>query len=164
MVIGIVSDTHGFYHPALDRAFESVDHILHAGDIGDIKIIDKLALLAPTSAVWGNIDGAPVRRETSEYQIIVLDGVHIMMTHIAGRPGRINSEVKQRIERRRPDVFVCGHSHILRIDRLGFANRPLFINPGAAGHQGLHQVKTCVRLSISDGNLSNAEVIHLDGD
>ncbi|NND71246.1 MAG: metallophosphoesterase family protein [Rhodothermales bacterium] len=164
MIVGVVSDTHGYYHPELDNAFANVDHIFHAGDVGNLEIIDRLSLLAPTSAVWGNIDGAAVRRETPEYQRVVLDGVQFLMTHIAGKPGKIRPDPAKKIAQHRPDVFICGHSHILQVDRLNIANRPLFVNPGAAGQQGLHRIKTCVRLMLKDGNLSNAEVIHLDGD
>ena len=164
MVIGIVSDTHGYYHPELDTAFASVDHIFHAGDIGDLKVIDNLRALAPVTAVWGNIDGTPIRRETKEYESIELDGIKFLMMHIAGKPGRLNETARFHIAEARPDVFICGHSHILQIERLPRHGRPLFINPGAAGRHGLHQVKTCVRLTVRDGTLSGAEVIHLDGD
>lgn len=164
MILGIVSDTHGYYHPELDNVFSNVDHIFHAGDIGDLKILDHLNELAPTTAVWGNIDGSVVRRETREVESIQLANVKFLMMHIAGRPGKLNEAARYHIAEARPDVFICGHSHILQIERLPRHGRPLFINPGAAGRHGLHRVKTCVRLTAEDGTLSNAEVIHLDGD
>ena len=113
-------------------------------------------------AVWGNIDGPAVRRHTPEHQRFEIDGLSFWMTHIAGRPGRWQRGMGQALRHNTPDVFVCGHSHILRIERIDTLGGMLFINPGAAGRQGLHQVKTCVRLALEDGATKQAEVIHLD--
>lgn len=162
MTIGIVSDTHGYFHPALEEAFERVDLILHAGDVGDVAILDRLEALAPTRAVWGNIDGAAVRHRTPEHQRFEEGGLAFWMTHIAGRPGRWQQGMGTALRRDTPDVFICGHSHILRIERIATLGGMLFINPGAAGRQGLHQVKTCVRLYLEAGAAKQAEVIHLD--
>ena len=162
MVIGIVSDTHGYFHPVLEETLQGVDLILHAGDIGDVAIIDRLEALAPMRAVWGNIDGADIRRRTPEHQRFEQGGLSFWMTHIAGRPGRWQRGMGTALRQDTPDVFICGHSHILRIERVETHSGMLFINPGAAGRQGLHQVKTCVRLLLEDGAAKQAEVIHLD--
>ena len=162
MLIGILSDTHGYFHPALPDYLAEVDLILHAGDVGDPAILDRLEALAPVRAVWGNIDGPAIRRRTPEHQRFACDGLSFWMTHIAGRPGRWQRGMGQALRQQTPAVFVCGHSHILRIERVEALGGMLFINPGAAGRQGLHQVKTCVRLVLEDGLARHAEVIHLD--
>lgn len=162
MVFGILSDTHGYYHPALDDVLTGVDLILHAGDIGAEDVLDRLEALAPTRAVWGNIDGAALRRRVPEHQHFEMEGLRFWMTHIAGRPGRWQQDMGTRLRADPPDVFVCGHSHILRIERVPALDRMLFVNPGAAGRQGLHTIKTCVRLVVEGGGAKQAEVVHLD--
>lgn len=162
MRIGIVSDTHGYFHPALPAYLSDVELILHAGDVGDVRVLDRLEALAPTRAVWGNIDGADVRRRVPEHQHFEVEGVRFWMTHIAGRPGRWQRGMGSALRRDTPDVFVCGHSHILRVERVAELGGMLFVNPGAAGRQGLHQVKTCLRLVVADGAARHMEVVHLD--
>jgi len=162
--IGIVSDTHGFFHSALVEDFEGVDLILHAGDVGDLAILDGLEAVAPVRAVWGNIDGPDIRRRLPEHERFEVEGVDIWMTHIAGRPGRWQRGMGERLEADPPDVLVCGHSHILRVERVKALGGMLYVNPGAAGKQGFHQRKTCLRLSIENGAPSSVDVIHLDAD
>ena len=162
MLIGILSDTHGYFHPALPDYLAEVDLILHAGDLGDAAILDRLEALAPVHAVWGNIDGSDLRRRTPEHQRFDCDGLSFWMTHIAGRPGRWQRGMGRALRQQTPDVFICGHSHILRIERVETLGGMLFINPGAAGRQGFHLAKTCVRLHLEDGLARQAEVIHLD--
>lgn len=162
MTLGILSDTHGYFHPALEDELAGVDLILHAGDVGTEEVLNRLEALAPTRAVWGNVDGSAVRRRTKEHERFGLDGLRFWMTHIAGRPGRWQRGMEEALRSDPPDVFICGHSHILRIERVKNLGNMLFVNPGAAGRQGLHQVKTCVRLYLEEGTLREAEVIHLD--
>lgn len=162
MKLGILSDTHAYFHPALEEYLRDVDLILHAGDLGTPDVLDRLEDIAPVKAVYGNVDGAAVRRRTVEHLRIELEGLAFWMTHIGGRPGRWDRAVVSEIRRDPPDVFICGHSHILRIERVRDLGNMLYINPGAAGRQGLHQVKTCVRLEIEDGAAKQAEVVHLD--
>lgn len=162
MTLGILSDTHGFFHPAIPDFFRDVDLILHAGDVGTPLILDELEKLAPVSAVWGNVDGQSVRVRTAEHQRLVLGGLRLWMTHVGGRPGRWVRTVAAAIREDPPDVFVCGHSHILRVERVRDLQNMLYLNPGAAGRQGVHQVKTCVRLDVEDGSARQAQVIHLD--
>jgi len=162
MLIGILSDTHGFLHPSVREYFAEVDLILHAGDVGDAGIIDDLEAMAPVHGVFGNIDGSDVRSRWPEHNRFEAESLRFWMTHIGGRPGRYDRRVATRLRSDTPDVFICGHSHILRIERDDKLHRMLFINPGAAGKQGLHHTKTCVRLRIDRGCLEHAEVIHLD--
>ena len=163
MEIGILSDTHNYFHPALPDELQGVDLILHAGDVGDESIIHGLQTIAPVRAVFGNVDGWDLRHEFPEFDRFEADGVRFAMTHIAGRPGRWQRGVGRRLSGDPPDVFVCGHSHILQIERVKSLDNMLFINPGAAGRQGFHQVKTCVRLYLTAGRVQKADVIHLDG-
>ncbi|PEN13719.1 YfcE family phosphodiesterase [Longibacter salinarum] len=160
--LGILSDTHGYFHPDLVDELDGVDHILHAGDIGDLSIIDGLKALAPVTAVYGNVDGWDIRHRTAEHQRMTFDGVNVWMTHIAGRPGAWQRGMGAKLKADPPDVFICGHSHILRIERVKPFDNMLYLNPGAAGRQGFHQKKTCVRLVIDDGAPVQADVIHLD--
>ncbi|MEM0961579.1 MAG: metallophosphoesterase family protein [Bacteroidota bacterium] len=163
MRVGIVSDTHGFYHPELDEVFAGVDVILHAGDVGP-DVADRLERLAPVVGVYGNVDGPPVRGRFKEHVRLRIEGIRLWMTHIGGRPGRWAPGIGDALRADPPDLFVCGHSHILRIERVASLNRMLYLNPGAAGRQGFHQVKTCVRLTIEGGQMRDAEVIHLEKD
>ena len=160
--LGIVSDTHGFYHPELDDVFAGVDLILHAGDVGPVDVLDRLERLAPVVGVYGNVDGPPVRGRFKEHVKIRVGGVRLWMTHIGGRPGRWAPGIGAALRADPPDLFVCGHSHILRVERVPNLGRMLYLNPGAAGRQGFHQVKTCVRLTVEDGQMREAEVIHLE--
>ncbi|PSQ79772.1 MAG: YfcE family phosphodiesterase [Bacteroidetes bacterium QS_8_68_15] len=163
MEIGILSDTHGYFHPDLADVFEGVDLILHAGDVGDPAILDGLEAVAPVRAVFGNVDGRDVRSRRPETERFEVGGLNFWMTHIAGRPGRWQRGMGRRLaEEGPPDVFICGHSHILQIERVDELDGLLFLNPGAAGKHGRHQKKTCVRLHIADGRTTDADVVHLD--
>lgn len=162
--IGILSDTHGYFHPALVDDFDGVDLILHAGDVGDLGILDGLGAVAPVKAVWGNIDGPDIRRRLSEHERFEVEGVDVWMTHIAGRPGRWQRGMGDRLAADPPDVLVCGHSHILRVERVEALGGMLYVNPGAAGQHGFHKRKTCLRLSIQNGRATEMDVIHLDVD
>lgn len=160
--LGIVSDTHGYFHPAIVDEFDGVDLILHAGDVGDLGILDGLEAVAPVHAVWGNIDDADARRRLPEHDRFEVEGVDIWLTHIAGRPGRWQQGMGDRLREDPPDVLVCGHSHILRVENVEALDGMLYVNPGAAGKQGLHQEKTCLRLTLRDGRPDSMDVIHLD--
>ncbi|HEX9658863.1 MAG TPA: YfcE family phosphodiesterase [Rhodothermales bacterium] len=160
--IGIISDTHGYFHPSIPEAFSDVDCILHAGDLGAVDILDQFEAVAPTMAVFGNIDGAAVRQIVGEHLESTLGGIRVWMTHIGGRPGRWFPGIGEQLRLKRPDLFICGHSHILRIERTDHPVPFLYLNPGAAGRQGMHQEKTCVILNVLDGKPKRADVIHLD--
>jgi hypothetical protein len=160
--LGLVSDTHGYVPPGLADDLAGVDLILHAGDIGDLAVLDELEAVAPVRAVWGNVDGWDIRHRTEAHARLRVEGLRVEMKHIAGRPGRWQDGVGDLLAADPPDLFVCGHSHILRIERVAALGGMLFVNPGAAGRQGFHQVKTCVRLTLDDGAFHEAQVIHLD--
>jgi len=162
MTLGLISDTHGFLHPRVAEVFGEVDAILHAGDIGPSAILDALEGIAPVYAVWGNVDDAAMRRRVPEHQYLTLEGVRIWMTHIGGHPDRWAPRVGGLLRADPPDVFVCGHSHIARAERVAALGGMLFINPGAAGKQGFHREKTCMRLKIESGRAVQLEVVHLD--
>jgi putative phosphoesterase len=160
--LGILSDTHGYFHPDLLDVLDGVDRILHAGDIGDLSILDALEPVAPVTAVFGNVDGWDIRHRTAEHQRCTLDGVNVWMTHIAGRPGAWQQGMGTKLAQDTPDMVICGHSHILRIERVAALDNMLYVNPGAAGRQGFHQKKTCLRLTLDDGVAQSVDVIHLD--
>jgi hypothetical protein len=156
--IGLLSDTHGWLNPRILTHFKNVDQIWHAGDIGSFDVIQQLEKLAPVKAVYGNIDGAEMRREYPEIMEFSVEGVSVLMTHIGGYPGNYAPNIKQRIYANPPKLFVCGHSHILKVvnDK---TLRLLHINPGAAGRYGFHSVATVVRFNIDCEQISNLEVI-----
>ena len=159
--IGILSDTHSLWDDRYAKYFSGCDEIWHAGDIGDLTIIDRLEKVAPVvRAVYGNIDSQEARRRFKEMEIFTTDGVKVVMTHIGGYPGRYAPGIRNRLDLSAPIVFVSGHSHILKImpDR---EFNLLHINPGAAGKQGWQTVRTLVIITINNGAVTDAEVIEL---
>src|ERR1035437_6005628 len=133
--IGIISDTHGHIHPKLYDFFATVDEIWHAGDIGNIKTADFLSKFKPLLAVYGNIDGQDVRSSFPLIQLFKKEEVKILMTHIGGAAGQYTAEVKKLIQKECPQIFICGHSHILKI-KYQTKEKLLHLNPGAAGISG----------------------------
>ncbi|MEI7500412.1 MAG: metallophosphoesterase family protein [Bacteroidota bacterium] len=158
--IGILSDTHGYIHPRVLEFFAAVDEIWHTGDLGDISIAHQLRELKPLRAVYGNIDGRDVRIEFQDVHIFMVEQVKALMTHIGGYPGRYDKRATLLIEHERPKLFICGHSHILKViyDK---KYDLLHINPGAAGKYGIHKSITAVRLIIEGDNIRDLEVIDL---
>ena len=158
--IGLLSDTHGYYDPRIASLFGEVDEIWHAGDVGDYEVILQLNLIAPVVAVYGNIDGTPIRSRFPGHQRLKREGLDIWMTHIGGYPGNYDRRVRDIIYRDPPGLFISGHSHILKVipDKKGGF---LHMNPGSAGRNGMHQVRTLIRFEISEGRLGNADVIEL---
>ena len=158
--IGVLSDTHGFFDPRIAAYFEECDEIWHAGDVGDYDVILKLNYIAPVIAVFGNIDGSSIRSRYPGHQRHLREGLDIWMTHIGGYPGNYDPRVKPAIFNNPPGLFISGHSHILKVipdKKLGL----LHINPGAAGRNGLHRVRTLVRFEVEDGRIGNLDVIEL---
>jgi putative phosphoesterase len=156
--IGILSDTHGYLHPRVVDFFAGVDEIWHAGDVGDFSVARQLRELKPLRAVHGNIDGSDVRIEFPEIHIFQVEQVTVLMTHIGGYPGRYNPKVRHLIEKEKPKLFVCGHSHILKV-MYDKQYEMLTINPGSAGKYGMHKSITAVRLIIEGDIMHDLEVI-----
>ena len=144
--IGVLSDTHGVVPPQVFSFFKDCDELWHAGDIGP-GVLEELRAFKPVRAVWGNCDSFALHYELEEVSFFEVEGKRVLMTHIGGWPGHYPYELRRRLELAQPDIFVCGHSHILRVmyDKdYGF----LHINPGAAGRQGFHRVGTLVRFTL----------------
>jgi putative phosphoesterase len=139
---------------------ESCDEIWHAGDFGDLKVIKKLEEFRPLRGVYGNIDGKEIRLEYPRDLRFILEGVDVLMTHIGGYPGRYQSRIKAILEKDPPQLYICGHSHILKIiyDQ---KYKVLHMNPGACGQVGFHLVKTMIRFSLDEGKIHNVEVIEM---
>lgn len=158
--IGLLSDTHGYWDDRYLHYFASCDEIWHAGDIGSQTVIDRLKAFRPLRAVYGNIDGQDIRLQYPETARFTLDGADILMKHIGGYPGKYDRSVRSTLLSCPPQLFVSGHSHILKV-QYDPALRLLHINPGAAGKYGFHTVRTLVRFSIHEGKFSDLEVIEL---
>ena len=158
--IGLLSDTHGHLDPKVFEYFEKCDEIWHAGDIGSTDVSDELSKFKIFRAVSGNIDGQTIRMIHPEDQIFFCEEVKILITHIGGYPGNYFPEERKKIIDYKPDLFICGHSHILKVMRDTKYNL-LHINPGAAGKSGFHKIKTIVRFEINGKRIENLEVIEL---
>jgi len=158
--IGLLSDTHGFLDPKIFKHFKDVDEIWHAGDIGSFEIVDELRKFKPFRAVYGNIDDALLRREVPEFNRFWCEEVEVLMTHIGGRPNKYSKPAFDELENKPPQLFICGHSHILLVQ---FDKRynMLWMNPGACGVKGFHKVKTLIRFTIDGKKIENLEVIEL---
>lgn len=157
MKIGLLSDTHGWLDPKVEEFFKDCDEVWHCGDIGDITVTDHLATSFNLRAVYGNIDGGEVRQMFPEMLVFVCEGVKTLMTHIGGYPGHYDVRIREALNRERPQLFVCGHSHILKV-MYDKNLECLHINPGAAGRYGFHKVRTVVRFTISAGKIKDLEV------
>jgi len=158
--IGLLSDTHGFFDPRLKVFFENCAEIWHAGDIGNLETADEIASFKPLRAVYGNIDGHEVRIVHPEHQRFRYEGMDVWITHIGGYPGNYDTRVRHLLRSNTPELFISGHSHILKVmpdKALGL----LYINPGAAGKSGFHLVRTAVRFIIENGKIKDLEVIEL---
>lgn len=158
--IGLLSDTHGYWNEKYEKYFAECDEIWHAGDIGSIQLLEQLKALKPVKAVYGNIDGEIVRMECPKVAHFDIENVSVMMTHIGGYPGRYNPEIRKELYMTRPKLFICGHSHLLKV-MYDQALQTLVINPGAAGKYGIQQVRTLIRFCIDRDKVKNLEVIEL---
>lgn len=160
MKIGLLSDTHSFLDPKVFDYFQACDEIWHGGDFG-IGVLEQLESFKPVRAVFGNIDDLELRTKLPEDFWFTCEGLSVFMTHIGGAPPNYNPRVKKILSARIPDIFICGHSHILRIKKDASYKNMLYLNPGAAGNHGFHSVKTLVRFEISGTEIKNMEVIEL---
>ena len=158
--VGLISDTHGYIDDKIVAYFEDCDQIWHAGDIGGLAITDELAKIPEVKAVYGYIDGQEIRRVWPENQLFTYQRVKILITHIAGYPGRYNGRVKALIQQHRPHAVMVGHSHIVKVLRDASDNH-LHINPGAAGIHGFHKVRTIATMHIDNGRMHDFQLIEL---
>ena len=158
--IGLISDTHGYLDPKVLEYFKDCDEIWHAGDIGDAKISDTLSTFKKYRAVFGNIDGTEIRAMHPLVEYFTCEEVKVLITHIGGYPSHYSPEAKKLLQEKRPNLFICGHSHILKVMNDKDLNL-LHINPGAAGKQGMHKVRTIVRFSVNGKRIEDLEVIEL---
>lgn len=158
--IGLLSDTHSYWDEKYIEYFKDCDEVWHAGDIGSMDVVEKFEAFKPFRAVYGNIDDNKIRACFPETLRFEIEGVDVLMTHIGGYPGKYNPEIQKILNIKPPKLFICGHSHILKVI---FDKRYqcLDINPGAAGIYGFHSVRTLVRFILDNGNIKDLEVIEL---
>jgi len=158
--IGLLSDTHNYLHPRIIEFLKNCDEIWHAGDMGNVSIAGKLSKLKPLKGVYGNIDGQDVRVLYPKELRFMCEDVDVWLTHIGGYPGKYDHAIRNRIVINPPKLFICGHSHILKVIYDKKLNL-LHINPGAAGKYGLHQVITAIRFVIEGKEIKKLEVFEL---
>ncbi len=158
--IGLISDTHSYLDPKVFKYFDECDEVWHAGDIGTLDVTDQLANFKPVRAVYGNIDGHEIRRAHPLHQRFKCEGVDVWMTHIGGKPYVYDYRIREAITANPPNLFICGHSHILKVQ---FDKRlqTLYMNPGAAGKHGFHKVRTLLRFTIDGAKIKDLEVVEL---
>lgn len=156
----LLSDTHSHIDDRILAYVAEADEVWHAGDIGDFKVTDAIQKLKPLRAVYGNIDNAEIRKEFPLHNRFEIEGVKVWMTHIGGYPGKYNPAIREEIKQDPPRLFICGHSHILKVmpDR---NLKLIHMNPGACGIYGFHQIRTMLRFQIDQGKIENLEVIEL---
>ena len=158
--IGLLSDTHSHLDPTLLDHFADCDEVWHAGDVGDQGVLDELMTFRPLRAVYGNIDDTTLRRRLSLNESFVCGGLSVFITHIGGYPGRYTSRVRGLLDELRPDLYICGHSHILKV--VPDPKRSLLhLNPGACGKHGFHRMRTAIRFGIDRQRVVQLEVIEL---
>jgi putative phosphoesterase len=158
--IGLISDTHSYLDDAVFKYFENCDEIWHAGDFGTIELADKLAAFKPLKGVYGNIDDKDVRIVYPEHLRFKCEDVDVWMTHIGGYPGRYSQNIKSEIYSNPPKLFITGHSHILKV-MFDKKINCLHMNPGAAGKQGWHKVRTLLRFNIDGDKIQDLQIIEL---
>ena len=156
----VLSDTHNYIDDRIINFASKADFVIHAGDLGNYDIIEKLKSVSKLFCVYGNIDGKEVRSEINEFEILKIEKLKILLTHISGKNPYYNKKTINKIKLNNPDILISGHSHILRIE-FDKKNNLLFINPGAAGKHGFHKKRTMIRFNINNGSMSEMEIIEL---
>jgi putative phosphoesterase len=154
----LLSDTHSYIDDAILKHVKLADEVWHAGDIGDFTVIDAIKKLKPLKAVYGNIDDAKMRTEFPEDLIFMCENVLVYMTHIGGYPPKYNNRSRPVINQEKPRLYICGHSHILKVmpdKKLGL----IHMNPGAVGKHGFHKVRTMIKFIINGNNIEQLEVV-----
>ncbi|NAS32488.1 YfcE family phosphodiesterase [Flavobacteriaceae bacterium R38] len=158
----LLSDTHSHIDERILKYALQADEVWHAGDIGDLVVTDTIKELKPLRAVYGNIDDDKARMEFPLNNRFLCEGVDVWITHIGGYPGKYNINVREEIQRNPPKLFICGHSHILKVQFDKKLNL-LHMNPGAAGKHGFHKVRTMLRFTIDGDQIKDLEIIELEG-
>lgn len=161
MKIGLISDTHGFLDDRIFDYFKEVDEIWHAGDLGTLEVLDNLSGFKRLRSVYGNIDNNDIRVIVPENLVFTIDKLKIWMIHIGGYPPKYSKKIINLLDEIHPDIFICGHSHIVKIIKDPVRNL-LHINPGAAGKDGFHKIKTIIRFEINADKISNMQLIELN--
>ena len=156
----LLSDTHSFIDEQIIKFVKQADEVWHAGDVGNIDVIKKIQKYAPVRGVFGNIDGQEIRNIFPLDNKFSVEGIKVWMTHIGGYPNRYDKRIREEIKKHTPDLFISGHSHILKVmsDK---KLKLLHMNPGAAGKHGFQKVRTMLRFELDQGNIQNLEVIEL---
>lgn len=157
----LLSDTHSHLDEAILKYVNQADEVWHAGDIGDLSVTDSLKTLKPFRGVYGNIDDAKARLEFPLHNRFSCEGVSVWMTHIGGYPGKYNPSIRAEITANPPQLFICGHSHILKVMFDKKLNL-LHMNPGAAGKSGFHTVRTMLRFVIDGDKIKDLEIIEIE--
>lgn len=158
--IGLLSDTHGFLDEQVFEYFKNCDEIWHAGDFGNADLAKRLKEWKELKGVYGNIDGQDIRSEFPEQLVFMCEDVKVMIRHIGGSPPNYNPETRKELKLHQPQLFICGHSHILKV-MYDEKIQCLHMNPGAAGKQGWHRVRTLIRFAIDGKDIKDCEVIEL---
>lgn len=158
--IGLLSDTHGYLDPLVFEYFAECDQIWHAGDFGP-EIAETLAEFKPLRGVYGNIDDGAVRGRFPKDERFECEGVDVWITHIGGYPGHYDRAVRKRIQADPPGLFICGHSHILRVMRDPALQNMVHLNPGAAGRHGFHIMRTLLRFEVNEGKVRKLQLVEL---
>lgn len=156
----LISDTHNYLDPQLIKHIAEADEVWHAGDIGTLVLCQQIESITPLRAVFGNADGQDIRQVYPENLSFICEGMKVYMTHIGGYPGKYPQKIKATLKEEKPALFICGHSHILKViydKELGL----LHLNPGACGAHGFHVVKTALRFEIQAGEIKNLAIIEL---
>ena len=157
----LISDTHGYIDEKIIKYANKVDEIWHAGDIGDISVTDKLKQIKPLKGVYGNIDDQKIRAEFPLHNRFICEKVNVWITHIGGYPKRYNPKILEELKLNPPDLFICGHSHILKVINDKELDL-LHMNPGAIGKYGLHRVRTMIQFEINGKKIENLSVIEFE--
>jgi putative phosphoesterase len=156
----LISDTHSYIEPKLIKHIQAADEVWHAGDIGNTELCDSIEKLKPFKAVYGNIDGQDIRIQYPENLVFNCEAVKVYITHIGGYPGKYPAKIRQQLAEHAPNLFICGHSHILKVMHDKELNL-LHMNPGACGVQGFHIIKTALKFEIEGKEIKNLAVIEL---
>lgn len=160
VLIGLLSDTHGFLDDGIFHHFAECDEIWHAGDFGPVAVLDRLREFKTVRGVYGNIDGAELRAELKRDLVWNCEGLTVYMTHIGGYPGNYDVRARKQIEQVKPGLFLCGHSHIMKVMR-DQQRGLIHMNPGACGNQGWHTVRTLLRFTVESAKISGVQAIEL---